>query len=429
MPSSDSRIRSALYVDFDNVFGALLDLDPKAAIRFANSPQDWLDRLALLDLPPPSQRAFLVRRCYLNPAGSKPDPESTEGRRLIFSRFRPFLTRAGFEVIDCPALTSFSKNASDILMAIDIVEALTHSTNFDEFVIFSADADFTPVLRRIREHDRQTLVVSSSQVAQAYRNVANKFVDEAGLIDLISPVVAPDELPNVLATADILPTAPARIGGAPSDADYEVLRGRAAAIIFQMLANSSGPILLTALAEELRRELGNVIKETNWLGRGALGALIDSGPTARLSRSHLHIWDPDRHEGPLQPASLKPLPEFIAQICRVTEMPRLTHEEYSATFKGLATFLSAQPFNLTLITQSVRDRLKSNGIEVGRNPIGFVVRGSMYGGIPLNRQPPPEAEEIALAFRTSILHNARSSQMEINDDQERQLTEWLSVDV
>jgi len=159
-------------------------------------------------------------------------------------------------------------------------------------------------------------------VAQAYRNVANKFVDEAGLIDLISPVVAPDELPNVLATADILPTAPARIGGAPSDADYEVLRGRAAAIIFQMLANSSGPILLTALAEELRRELGNVIKETNWLGRGALGALIDSGPTARLSRSHLHIWDPDRHEGPLQPASLKPLPEFIAQICRVTEMPR-----------------------------------------------------------------------------------------------------------
>jgi len=48
-------------------------------------------------------------------------------------------------------------------MAIDIVEALTHSTNFDEFVIFSADADFTPVLRRIREHDRQTLVVSSSR--------------------------------------------------------------------------------------------------------------------------------------------------------------------------------------------------------------------------------------------------------------------------
>lgn len=39
-------VRSVLYVDFDNLFGRLLKLDPKLAMRYAEEPQLWLSGLA-----------------------------------------------------------------------------------------------------------------------------------------------------------------------------------------------------------------------------------------------------------------------------------------------------------------------------------------------------------------------------------------------
>jgi hypothetical protein len=42
---------------------------------------------------------------------------------LYFSKFRPALTDAGFEVVDCPRLPH-TKNGADIRLVIDAVEAL-----------------------------------------------------------------------------------------------------------------------------------------------------------------------------------------------------------------------------------------------------------------------------------------------------------------
>ena len=94
--------RSVLYLDFDNVFSGLLKLDPKLALRFVEEPQVWLDALAAAS-PDESARRWLVLRCYMNPSGWVPHP-NVEGTRLYFSRFRPFFTDAGFEVVDCPRL-------------------------------------------------------------------------------------------------------------------------------------------------------------------------------------------------------------------------------------------------------------------------------------------------------------------------------------
>ena len=41
-------------------------------------------------------------------------------------------------------------------MVLDIVEALQHPARYEEFMILSADADFSPVLRKVRRHDRRT---------------------------------------------------------------------------------------------------------------------------------------------------------------------------------------------------------------------------------------------------------------------------------
>ncbi|MGD9705430.1 MAG: hypothetical protein AB7Q42_04295 [Acidimicrobiia bacterium] len=92
------RVRAALYLDFDNIFGGLIALDPESALAVAQAPLEWLERLSVrhtLDGP----RSWLVRRCYMNPAGWVADPRSSTGERLYFSKYRPYFTRAGFEVI------------------------------------------------------------------------------------------------------------------------------------------------------------------------------------------------------------------------------------------------------------------------------------------------------------------------------------------
>ena len=47
-------------------------------------------------------------------------------------------------------MTSEGKTSTDIHMVLDIVDLLQHQVHYDEFIVFSADADFTPVLRKLR---------------------------------------------------------------------------------------------------------------------------------------------------------------------------------------------------------------------------------------------------------------------------------------
>ena len=93
-------------------------------------------------------RRFLVRSCYLNPAA--------------FASFRPNFTRAGFRVVDCPSLTQQGKSSADINLVLDAVDAFNGPTRYDEFMILSADADFTPLALRFRAADRRVTIVTAS---------------------------------------------------------------------------------------------------------------------------------------------------------------------------------------------------------------------------------------------------------------------------
>ena len=55
----------------------------------------------------------------------------------------------------------------------DCMDDLSHSTHFDEFIILSGDADFTPLLIRLQEHARRTLVLSVGYSSPAYTAAAS----------------------------------------------------------------------------------------------------------------------------------------------------------------------------------------------------------------------------------------------------------------
>ena len=170
------RIKTALFVDFDNIYVGLDKIDPEAAQSFATYPARWL---SWIEQGMPSrengagaqtqQRAILIRRCYLNPK--------------LFYNFRPYFTRSAFSVVDCPPITQRGKNSTDIQMVMDILDLMTHPTRFDEFIILSGDSDFTPVLLRLRAHDRRTAILTIGPIAPAYRAASDLVVSSDSFIE------------------------------------------------------------------------------------------------------------------------------------------------------------------------------------------------------------------------------------------------------
>jgi uncharacterized LabA/DUF88 family protein len=171
------RVRTALMLDFDNIFSGLSRLDDASAKQFASHPETWLARFAEGEdrrqgHSAPKGRSILARYCYMNPYGPG-------------GRHRHSLLAAGFRVMDCPPITGQGKNSADIRLVIDSLDLLHHPTHFDEFVIMSGDSDFLPLLVHLREHERRTMVVFAGQIASAYRGTADAVVDGKALTNLV----------------------------------------------------------------------------------------------------------------------------------------------------------------------------------------------------------------------------------------------------
>ncbi|MEJ2117832.1 MAG: NYN domain-containing protein [Alphaproteobacteria bacterium] len=99
--------------------------------------------------------------------------------------------RAGLEVVDCPHLTSQFKNSSDIRIACDVRDYLDHATHFNEFIILSGDADFTPVLLSLRSHNRQTIIYTNDYTSPYYKAFSDGRIREE---DLIRSLMQPDAM-------------------------------------------------------------------------------------------------------------------------------------------------------------------------------------------------------------------------------------------
>ncbi len=64
-------------------------------------------------------------------------------------------------------------------MAIDTLDALDHPAGYDEFILLSADTDLTPVLLRLRAHNRNTVVVRRRVDHRPTKAIADGMIDAA----------------------------------------------------------------------------------------------------------------------------------------------------------------------------------------------------------------------------------------------------------
>jgi hypothetical protein len=413
------HVRAALYLDFDNVFSGLFKLDPDVAVQFAEHPGIWLTRLATTAQLGGTPRRWLVLRCYLNPSGwvNHRDPAG-EPTRLFFSRFRPSFVRAGFEVIDCPRYSA-TKNGADIRIVVDAVDALAADTVYDEFVVASGDSDMTPLLQRLRRSDRRTMIVSPADAAEAYTSIADQVIDSQNLLALVQgePVDLDDDVDfDHVADTDATPV--------DQNEAYEAFR----TIVEAEYGFTPWPLNKATLAHRLRRELGRAISDTNWFGLGSFTKAVESLELPNVRMSEHLLWDDSRHTTDEPSAASRiALPAPVERLAEDLNLPRLPRQSWPAIYQTLSDYAHSHRFNLTECTSWARDQLREQGIPVSRGAVGFVVRGTSFGGCPLHRQPPPTAAEVNRAYVSNVLSRAEAAEITFTDEEADTIRDWLGV--
>lgn len=410
MESQRERLRSAFFLDFDNVFGGLFEIDRHAAFALATEPNKWINTLTTRPLPFGARRRdFLVRRAYLNPAGYVADRMAGNDQgRLYFQKFRPKMTQAGFEVVDCPTLTSRHKNAADIRMTIDVLGYLDGYTHYDEFVVASSDADFTPLLQFLRAHDRRITIVSSGPTAPAYRNIADVYIDAYDLVRLLT-----DKEPSDSDT-DSQPVA------SSGTEEWKRDQHRVRILAGEIIERATEPVRLADLGQVLRSEFGDAIDSTDWFGCGSLSGFIKSMPGVQWEGHY--AWDSNKHSAPTNTTAL---PGSISEICQITELPRIGAEAWKAVFDKLSLYSSTHEFNLTECTSWTRDRLAEDGMRVGRNPIEYIVHGALLGGVRWDARLAPSADDIREALIVTTLDRFDASGSNLTEENRVTLKKWL----
>lgn len=440
-------MKSALFVDFDNLFSQLRQLQPEVAERFARHPSAWIDWLVKsLELPQPHEagamRRLLVRRCYLNPNW--------------YQTYRHAFLRAGFEIVDCPPVTSQGKTSTDIHMVLDIVDLLQHETRCDEFIVFSADADFTPVLRKLRRHDRRTTVLAFGFPSAAYQASADLMIDERIFVrdalgfgrtnaEAAHEVTETDsvrvEAPRPAAAeprSDRSPKTPQQAEATP-----RARRSASAEELFDIskwiwteVDAAAAPVSASSISLRLKQQYPEVME--NWNGLGNFKAFFRSLGLSRilwLSGSGGRLADPVRHEldGPLpeqDPESpwhgAEEAFPLVREICLLTGAPMLAPKDPHRVLAALEEVLRTEEFKLAVTVASVVHRcLDTSSLRVRPRDVNFLIRGMQMNGQRFG-QDAADMSTLVERIRNQVLFLCEREQKVLSHAELDQMQHWIS---
>lgn len=382
-PGNAGVCLSALFIDFDNIYLSLKNRHEEAASRFARNPAFWLRQVvtgALIRTDHPIEnirRKIAVGRCYGNPIPRRSGREGS-GDPSSFAFVRHSFMRAGLEVVDCPHLTSQFKNSSDIRIACDIRDYIDHATHFDEFIILSGDADFTPVLLSLRSHNRQTVIYANDHTSPYYKAFSDGRIREEDLIRCLmasdnsltdetepaptalqyAPAAKAPAQPSPRASLSARESGPAlpssksakrKPATGTSEAaiqslidDFKVIGDEILELVHEVVENSEKPVPLAYLADRAQKSLGHPKTiGTNWAGSGGFLNFLSQNLHDHLCLTEKpphFVYDPARHrlredlravsrvpsetEAQTRPADPEPLPEVeTSRVQPVTQVP------------------------------------------------------------------------------------------------------------
>jgi len=76
-----------------------------------------------------------------------------------YKDFKPQMHEAAFELIEIPHVRQSGKNSADIRMVVDALDLCYTKAHVDTFVIVSGDSDFSPLVSKLRENNKEVIGV------------------------------------------------------------------------------------------------------------------------------------------------------------------------------------------------------------------------------------------------------------------------------
>ena len=76
-----------------------------------------------------------------------------------YKEFKAAMHEAAFELIEIPHVRQSGKNSADIRMVVDALDLCYTKAHVETFVIISGDSDFSPLVSKLRENDKQVIGV------------------------------------------------------------------------------------------------------------------------------------------------------------------------------------------------------------------------------------------------------------------------------
>lgn len=76
-----------------------------------------------------------------------------------YTGFKKLMHEAAFELIDIPHVRQSGKNSADIRLVVDALDLCYTKAHVDTFVIVSGDSDFSPLVSKLRENNKNVIGV------------------------------------------------------------------------------------------------------------------------------------------------------------------------------------------------------------------------------------------------------------------------------
>lgn len=80
-----------------------------------------------------------------------------------YEKFKRGMHEANFELIDIPHVRQSGKNSADIRMVVDALDLCYTKPHIDTFVVISGDSDFSPLVSKLRENNKEVIGVGVKQ--------------------------------------------------------------------------------------------------------------------------------------------------------------------------------------------------------------------------------------------------------------------------
>ncbi len=377
-------IKSVLFFDYDSIYRSLNSRAAGSGEQLGARAGAWLEAIESGELIAPraadvTRRRLMMKRCYADP-------------RLL-GKNRGWLTANGVQIVDCASLNGPLRSPTDVHMVLDVVDALDQAADFDEFILLSAEVDLTPLLFRLRAHNRRVVVYVGDATGAGYRAFSEATVSENLLLALLAR---------------------------PSDTSFprETLSGRP--------VDGTSPLARAGEGALSRSQ------ERTSLRAGAARAaepppprpLPAPPPRAVDAEPRPHAPAPPaipaRSPGPIDRENLAAL---VRRVHQATSVPLFSPKAYGDLFRLLAEDIAANGYRFQQTAENLTAAMLAAGRNVNKRQIGFVVKGLALKGHMFSAEDTPR--RLAEVFHEQVLYLVGVAGLELAEADQALVAAWI----